>query len=703
MTHGEQELAAGPKWLPWAFLGLLVLPFHPLWIDFEQVRRGLLLALAGAALCALPRLPSPPGNGAGTLFIGALVLSGVWTWCAQQSEQDADAPASFAAWEATYRIAHWYALLVTMRLGALSGAASATAPAATLLLATSAFGLLQHLGVAEVAGYGVAREPVTTLGNLNVAAEWTAVATAATVALLPLCTRRGRWLAGIALVFAGAYLMVNPSRSGKVAAACALAALALVHLRDRRKLKVAACGALALAVGALLGLAAAAASPARQQEELNTAWSAQRNTATLQVRFEIADSVGDLLREAPLLGHGPGMFQVEYPRHRNQEEIETSSFGRRFPAEVRHAHNDWLELLIDGGAVALLLFLWTLSRIAGKRRTRELLLPLFALVMMMFVRAPALNAPAAALAFWLAGADVQRQQLKPRGYGGRLFTVVAGAALLLLGTLPVAANSVATGYLNARRIGEEPPLDGVVAAGKWMPSEPRWQQLQAYHALNAGDLQKAAHLAAKAVQLRPYSPPLLLLLSEVLARGSRYGEAIQVARRGLTQDPANPELRALVSVALAELGDVERAILEVVEAPHPVLRAGLAQHFFELAERAEQRGEREQVSRYLIEQMFIAIADNSGSTDEETLQMIGFLQLNMQKELERCGRSSTDLRWLYSGALAALDADSRELANSYGEAAASKGARLERWQKELLGDQLDRLRALSAWRRLLNE
>ena len=170
-----------------------------------------------------------------------------------------------------------------------------------------------------------------------------------------------------------------------------------------------------------------------------------------------------------------------------------------------------------------------------------------------------------------------------------------------------------------------------------------------------------------------------------------------------SQDPANPELRALVSVALAELGDVERAILEVVETPHPVLRAGLAQHFFELAERAEQRGEREQASRYLIEQMFIAIADNSGNTDKETLQMIGFLQLNMQKELERCGRSSTDLRWLYSGALAALDADSIELANSYGEAAASKGARLERWQTELLGDQLDRLRALSAWRRLLNE
>ena len=36
-------------------------------------------------------------------------------------------------------------------------------------------------------------------------------------------------------------------------------------------------------------------------------------------------------------------------------------------------------------------------------------------------------------------------------------------------------------------------------------------------------------------------------------------EAIQVARSGLELDPANPELRALISVALAELGDVERA------------------------------------------------------------------------------------------------------------------------------------------------
>ncbi|MFT4516361.1 MAG: hypothetical protein ACI91B_005085, partial [Planctomycetota bacterium] len=47
------NLEQAPAWvrlgLPWICLGLLVLPFHTLWVDAEQVRRGLLLMLTGAA------------------------------------------------------------------------------------------------------------------------------------------------------------------------------------------------------------------------------------------------------------------------------------------------------------------------------------------------------------------------------------------------------------------------------------------------------------------------------------------------------------------------------------------------------------------------------------------------------------------------------------------------------------------------------
>ena len=57
MMGDASDRSPGPRWLPWVCLGLLALPFHPLWVDFEQVRRGLLLVLVGALLCALPRLP----------------------------------------------------------------------------------------------------------------------------------------------------------------------------------------------------------------------------------------------------------------------------------------------------------------------------------------------------------------------------------------------------------------------------------------------------------------------------------------------------------------------------------------------------------------------------------------------------------------------------------------------------------------------
>ncbi|MEC8252752.1 MAG: O-antigen ligase family protein [Planctomycetota bacterium] len=701
MMDGSSDRSAGPRWLPWICLGLLALPFHPLWVDFEQVRRGLLLVLVGALLCALPRLPRARGVGVGAAFVSALALSAAWHWISSALTQSADTTSSFQPWEAAYRVAHWLSLVVMMRVGALSSAAAMAAPVATLLLATSAFGVLQRLGCAEISGYGVEREPVSTLGNLNVASEWTAVATAATAALLRRCGRQSRWLAIAALLCAGAYLVINPSRSGKVATAGALGAMALLQLRESGWLKVAAGAALTLAAGGVLGLFAAWTSPALPPDVATSEQTLQRSTVTLQVRFEIADGVGELLREAPVFGHGPGMFQVEYPRHRNQEEIEASSFGRQFSTMPRNAHNDWLELLVDGGPPALLLFVWMLYRLARRGRDLELLLPLFALTLMMFVRAPTLNAPAAALAFWLAGAASARQgpaELQP---GRRGLAFFVGAGLISLGVLPIAANTAATPYLAARRLGEPAPPSAAAAAAAWMPFEPRWRQLEAREALNRGDLQRAAHLAATALELRPHSPPLLLLMAEVLARGSRYGEAIQVARSGLELDPANPELRALISVALAELGDVERAIREVVVAPHPVLRSGLAQHFLDLADRAIDRGERTQASRYLIEQMFLAIAESSGGDDADSIQMVGFLQLRLQEELQRCERSEEDLRWLFTGALAALDADRDDLADSFAAAAEKKRARLEDWQADLLGGQLERLRARPAWRALL--
>ena len=696
MTEPDRDAEPAPSWLPWVCLGLLTLPFHPLWIDFEQVRRGALLVLAGALFAAHRRLPKVQGGKVGLLLVCSLVLSAGAQAVSQYLAHGGETPWSFQPWEAAYRVAHWLALLVLIRAGATMPSAAFAAPVATLLLVTCGFGLLQRLGVAEWSGYGVEREPVSTFGNLNVASEWTAVALAAVAALWPRYSPRRRWLAVAALALAGAYLYANPSRSGKVAALTSLTVLALLRRRERGWLPLAVA-----AGGALLGAVAtfAVALPVAQGQAMQQ--ELERGTVTLQVRFEIAAGTAELLKESPVLGQGPGQFAVEYPRHRTEAEIEASSFGRQFSTEVRNAHDDWLELLVDGGLPALVLFgllLFALQRGPGDR---SVLLPMFAVLLLMFVRAPLLNAPVAALAFLLAGTRLHPVATAAPTRARRVSAVALGLSMVVLGALPVLGNTAFTDYLRALRTDASPDQDAVTAAAGWMPFEPRWRELQARAAMAEGDLQQAAHLAAKALELRPFSPPLLLLLGEVLARGSRYGEAIRVARRGLELDPANPELHALVSTAQAELGDVDRAVREVVVEPHPALRAALAQHFLDLATRAEQRAEQRQANRYLIEHLFVAIADRSGSEDAEETALVGELQRRLTRELQRFERDQEDLRWLFTGALAALDLGKEELAAGYAAAAEKKGARLSRWQRELLGGQLDRLRALPAWRALL--
>ncbi|MCK5944095.1 MAG: O-antigen ligase family protein, partial [Planctomycetes bacterium] len=462
----------------------------------------------------------------------------------------------------------------------------------------------------------------STLGNLNVASEWTAIALAATAVLLPHANGRARWLPIAALVCGGAYLMVNPTRSGKVAATCGLLLLTALRLRQRGWLPLALAAA-----GALLGGALHAALSVPDLDRVALRKELERGTVTLEVRFEIARGALQLLVESPVFGKGPGQFQVEYPRHRSQAEIEASSYERQFTTEVRTAHDDWLELLVDGGLPMLMLFAAMIFALQRGQRDRTRLVPMFVLLLLMLIRSPAFNAPAAALAFWLIGSPVETA---PRGALRRRLTtalaVVAGLAMLALGVLPIAGNQAFVPYVAAKRDGRPAPVEAAEAAAWWMPYEPRWHEIGAREAMIDGNLQRAAHLAAKALELRPFSPPLLLLLAEVLARGGRYGEAIAVAERGLAFDPANPELRALVSTALAELGDVERAIREVVTDPHPLLREGLENHFADLAKRAGDRNELRQANRYLIEYLFVAIADRLGDPEPEVLSFVGELQ-----------------------------------------------------------------------------
>jgi tetratricopeptide (TPR) repeat protein len=710
-------MAAAPRWLAAVFVALLALPFHPLWVDAEQVRRALLLLAAGGVLLLCPRLPAVRGERWLWAFVAALAVSAAVRWTGDvwfRAEGDAR---GFQAWDAGYRLAHWLALVAALRLGAVAGDSLAR-PLPWLLLATALFGVLQRLGLADLDGYGVEREPVSTLGNLNVASEWTTIAAVAVAVLLPAPFARGRGVGLAALAAAGAYLVANGSRSGLVALPLAL--LALAALRRRRPLAESLGAPLAAALGAgamaLVVATAPAPPPPTAPAGAGTATTVgataaqasplDRGAATLAVRWEITKATARLVAEAPVLGFGPGQFALHYPRVRTQAEIEKSSLGRNFATEVRTAHDDWLELLVDGGAVALLLFAAALFALQRAQADKARVAPLFALLLLMLVRAPLWNAPAAATALLLAGAPAVAGAATAVGRWRALAMRAVGALLLLLAAPVLLAHFAIAGYVDDVRDGRTPDVAAVVHAATWMPYEARWEELLTRDRLaaatatastpaGAANLAAAISSAARALQLRPHHPQLYLNLGEALARQGKVEDALAVTRQGLRLDEGSPELRVLASAAEAQRGRHDAAILAVAESPHPVLRARLAAHFTELEQVCQARGDELGTLRFRIERHVTAAIDGLGDTGPAALQATsGHIQQALQAMRDAARKD--DGRALVLSALHRLDLGKEQESAQLGDLV-GRFPPLPRWQRELFGPQLDRLRALPSW------
>ena len=682
---------SGPRWLPWLFLPLLVLPFHPYWADFEQVRRGLLLVLVGACLIGC-RLQPVRGERLWLVLIGWLLLSAIVNHLEQGVAGTADTTPSFQLWDAVYRLAHWIALAVVLRLGAQAPSGFA-APCAIVLVATSLFGLLQRAGLGEIGGYGVEREPVSVFGNMNVASEFTAVAAMVVAVSGPFGEGTARrWLPCVALVLAGAYLVVNHSRSGLVALPLGLLVWWVLRWRNRGWVPL----AFALG-GAAFGLLVDDAAP-RVPAATVTAQSA-RMASTLDVRWEINKGSGRLFAENPVFGHGPGQFAVQYTRVRSPEEIDMSSDERRFATEVRTAHNDWLELLVDGGLPALVLFslaLLALQRVAGDK-TR--LLPLFVLLLLMLVRSPLGNAPAVAAALLLAGDPTTPGP--PAAAWRRLVAAGIGLLFVGLGLVPIAANCLFAPYQCALAYGEVPPRSAVAAAADWMPFEPRWQQVLAQEQIATRDFVNAARTAARALSSRPYEPQYYLQLGEALARNSKYEDAVLCARHGLQIDPPNLELRVLLSTVLAQLQRPEEAIAAVVIAPHQRLRKTLEAHFLSLAKLARDRGNKQVAARFAVEQHFLGAIDSVSDHTPAALTATKFHLDAMRGSMQEAGTTREDLRLYVVSALHAIDLGNRDLAIQAGEGAKRLDVPLAGWQRDLLGAKLEPLQTIEVWAQVL--
>ena len=173
-----------------------------------------------------------------------------------------------------------------------------------------------------------------TLGNPDFVAAWLC-------ATLPLA-------GGAAMVLQLAAILATGSRVFLLALPAAAVVLALRHPRGAK-------------VWWLAGLPVAAAllwlSPARPLPE------------TVQGRLYLARVAASHWREIPPFGHGAGSFEAQFARW--QAEWIRDGGSARFAGDVDHAHNDYLELLVEYGPIGLCAILGLWAWLVAKGWTLE--------------------------------------------------------------------------------------------------------------------------------------------------------------------------------------------------------------------------------------------------------------------------------------------------------------------------------------------
>ena len=182
------------------------------------------------------------------------------------------------------------------------------------------------------------------------------------IALSRRCPVQKRRLAGIAASIMATSILFSGSRGGMIAFAAEMLLLAVLLLRHNARFKT--MGAMVAFV--LLTLALTIwMGDSELIQRLGSIHTQARSELSGGTRLSIDRDALRMFAQKPVLGWGLGSFTDVYPQFR--------SFYTNF--RVDHAHNDYLELLVETGTVGSLVAVWfliaTFWSAAKKLRQRE--------------------------------------------------------------------------------------------------------------------------------------------------------------------------------------------------------------------------------------------------------------------------------------------------------------------------------------------
>ena len=167
------------------------------------------------------------------------------------------------------------------------------------------------------------------------------------IALSRHCPTQQRWLAAIAASIMASSILFSGSRGGMTAFDAEFVLLSVLLLRHNRRSKTKG----VMAVFVILTLALAVwMGDSELIQRLGTIRSQARSELSGGTRLSIDRDALRMFAQKPLLGWGLGSFPEVYPQFRS---FHTNLW-------VDHAHNDYLELLVETGMAGLLVAVWFL-------------------------------------------------------------------------------------------------------------------------------------------------------------------------------------------------------------------------------------------------------------------------------------------------------------------------------------------------------
>ncbi|HVS09191.1 MAG TPA: tetratricopeptide repeat protein [Planctomycetota bacterium] len=538
-----------------------------------------LLLIAPAALCAVPGRfgplsgdPSPEIAGAGIALFAALGSGALLV-----ARRAVPRPRGFALL-AVFAAAGVLSLGLRPPSDTLEAARASCVALAALLFVLGGASLgesgrrtlargLTVLALGLIAPAILDRESAFTgaLGNTGATSEAALPGALAGAWLFATAPASGWGIAGAtAAVLHATYGGIAPVLAGVLASILVLAAGCALGPR-----RAALAALLALVAGAALaGRMGSAALHGDTGEPSAAPAPLEGHLGGLEVRRRIASASLAMLADHRPLGTGPGQFAAAFPPYRDPAEMEASSPLRGVGgalSEVEHAHDDWLQGLLDTGLIggaAWIAFLG-LALFCALRRLRDveparaaLAAAALGILVNALARAPLLWNPAAfPIGFAALGAVLAREPAGPRSRAVRILP-----AAMLLAAAPLAPTAISL-VRHGAALSEALQESSAAALERALAARP--DSVPALSALarasEGEDPRRALELWRRVLALRPHRIEALIQAGVGHARLGEYAPARAALEHAHALDPeSGAVLRNLATLEL-DHGEIERA------------------------------------------------------------------------------------------------------------------------------------------------